>query len=53
MRKYRNYTLATESEDCEVFGNYRSAFSAFNTTDESATLYGETEEGDTEVIMSK
>lgn len=50
-RKYECYVVATEYGE-EGFDNYREAFS-FYQRQQTATLYGETEYGDTEVIISK
>lgn len=52
-RKYAYYSVAFDDElDCET-ENYREAFGIFQRHSGSATLYGNTAQGDIETILSK
>lgn len=50
--KYTHFILATDFGETTIY-NYRSAFSAYQHEDDSATLYGVDEQGDFNVIFSK
>lgn len=52
MKKYDIYQVVSETETREFY-NYREAFSKYQRTEESATLYGIAEQGDMSVILSK
>lgn len=53
MRKYNSYEIAYSDRFTEIFYDYRQAFSAYQQTTCSATLYGVNDMGEYSVIMSK
>ena len=53
MKKYSYYEFASESESTHTYEDYREAFSDYMKCDESATLYGVSEDGEISVIRSK